>query len=111
MKKLEIAETIVTKFYDLNRLALHTKSRKREIVTARQIIWFLTHKPYSHYSLENIGKYFDKDHATALHGINTINTLIEVDKILKREVEAIMDIYQNMIMSIPMNFPVESFGG
>ncbi len=53
---------------------LMSKTRKREIVTARQTIFYLLRK-YSKHSLTYIAKQFNKDHATVLHSQRTIENL------------------------------------
>ena len=59
---------------------LQSKTRKREIVQARQISMYFA-KRLTKFSLAKIaletGK---KDHATCLHGIKTVNNLMDSDK-------------------------------
>lgn len=58
---------------------LKTKTREREIVEARQI-YFVRAKLFTKASLAAIGKLVNKDHATVLHGIKTVNNVIELKK-------------------------------
>ena len=58
---------------------LQSKSRKREIVFARQAVMFFL-KRYSKETSERIGKHYNKDHATVIHALKAINNLIETDK-------------------------------
>lgn len=58
---------------------LQTKSRKREIVFARQVIMFFLYK-YTKMSWYMIGHAYGKDHATAIHAVKTINNLADTDK-------------------------------
>lgn len=75
--------------YKLDSSAIHTKSRKREVVVARQVAMYLT-KKHTDLSTSKIGKFIgDKDHATVLHACKTIKGQIEVDKELKNEVDRI----------------------
>jgi len=68
---------------------LHTKTRKREIVQARQIAMFFS-KNLTKSSLSTIGSLIGgKDHATVLHACKTINNLIETDKRFKSQVDSI----------------------
>jgi len=62
---------------------LQSKTRKREIVEARQIChWMIKNKVcYNRLSLDAIGQMIGgRDHATVLHSVRTVNNLIETDK-------------------------------
>lgn len=60
------------------------KTRKREIVQARQLAMYFS-KKYTKTSLTIIGqKCGDKDHATVLHACKTVENLIETDKKFKK---------------------------
>lgn len=75
--------------YKLDSSTIHTKSRKREVVVARQVAMYLA-KKHTDLSTSKIGKFIgDKDHATVLHACKTIKGQIEVDKELKNEVDRI----------------------
>lgn len=66
------------------------KTRKREIVFARQVAMYLIKRHTKKLSLKQIGKHFgDKDHATVLHGIKTIKNLMEFDRTIKNTVNEI----------------------
>ena len=59
---------------------LTSKTRKREIVQARQIAMFFA-KNLTKSSLATIGTSIGgKDHATVLHACKTVNNLLETDK-------------------------------
>jgi chromosomal replication initiator protein len=62
---------------------ISSKTRKREIVQARQIAMFFA-KSLTKNSLATIGSQIGgKDHATVLHACKTVNNLIETDKRFK----------------------------
>ena len=85
-------ETIIGKVcehYNIDESAIHTKTRKREIVQVRQIAMFLA-KKHTDNSASKIGQLIGKrDHATVLHACKTVKDLIEVDKSFKTEIEEI----------------------
>ena len=85
-------ETIISKVcehYNIEESAIHTKTRKREIVQVRQIAMFLA-KKHTENSASKIGQLIGKrDHATVLHACKTVKDLIEVDKAFKTEIEEI----------------------
>ena len=85
-------ENIISKVcehYNIDESAIHTKTRKREIVQVRQIAMFLA-KKHTDNSASKIGQLIGKrDHATVLHACKTVKDLIEVDKAFKTEIEEI----------------------
>jgi len=79
----------VCEYYGLEMEVLQSRSRKREIVQARQIAMFFS-KSLTNSSLATIGaKIGKKDHATVLHACKTINNLIETDRELKHQIKEI----------------------
>ena len=80
---------VVCKHFNLESAAIHTKSRKREVVQARQIAMFLA-KNYTELSTSKIGKLIgNKDHATVLHACKTVKGQLEVDRSFHEEVDCI----------------------
>ena len=69
----------------LDSMALSSKSRKRELVFARQVIIFFM-KELTKESLAKIGSYLGKDHATVIHSCRTINDLVETDKSIRMKI-------------------------
>jgi len=83
-----ISET-VCEYFGLELDILQSKTRKREIVQARQIAMFFS-KGLTNSSLSTIGaKIGKKDHATVLHACKAINNLIETDKDFKGQIKEI----------------------
>lgn len=65
---------------------LQSKTRKREIVEARQIChWMIKNKVcYNRLSLDAIGKMIGgRDHATVMHSVKLVNNLIETDRVFR----------------------------
>ena len=90
-KPISIEEIIekVCAHYKLDESAIHTKTRKREIVQARQIAMYLAKKHTDH-SSSKIGQLIgNRDHATVLHACKIMKDLVEVDKNFKNEVAEI----------------------
>lgn len=90
---LEHIQSTVCDYFDLSHDELHSKSRKRDIVQARQIAMYFAKKHTKH-SLTSIGaKIGNKDHATVLHANKTVTNLMDTDKRFKNhvvEVERLM---------------------
>ena len=80
-------QQIIEDYYDLPKGSLQLNTRKREIVFARQMCHYFMSKQKK-YTLKKIGRLCgNRDHATILHSIRTINNLIEFDKNIKHDYE------------------------
>lgn len=86
---IEYIQKLVSEFYSLSVDLLKSKTRKREIVQARQISMYFS-KQLTKSSLKNIGMHFGgRDHSTVIHACQTVNDLMDTDKKFKRDVEEI----------------------
>jgi chromosomal replication initiator protein len=84
---IDYIQKVVCDYFDLPLEQMKSKSRKREVVQARQLAMFFS-KMYTKASLASIGNQCGgKDHATVLHACKTINNLIETDKKFKGYVD------------------------
>ena len=73
-------QNTVSDYFNIDLKDIHSKSRKQEIVKARQIAMFLC-KKHTNYSFAHIGSIVGKrDHATVLHACRTVQGLIDIDK-------------------------------
>lgn len=80
---IEYIQKVVCDYFDLPIELMKSKTRKREVVQARQIAMFFS-KKMTKSSLANIGMHCGgKDHATVLHACRTVNNLSETDKKFK----------------------------
>lgn len=76
-------KNIVCSHFNMAHEVLISKSRKREIVQARQMAMYLA-KFNTRESLQSIGKNIGKrDHATVLHACKTVTNLLDTDKEFK----------------------------
>lgn len=95
--RIEYIQTVISNYFNLSIEMIHEKTRKREIVQARQIAMYFS-KNLTKLSLEIIGlKIGRKDHATVLHACKTINNLLETDKRFRFQVEEIEEIIMKRI--------------
>lgn len=76
---------IVAVYYDLTVLDIRGKKRTQSIAIARQIAMYLSTQ-YTRLSTTQIGKYFNKEHATIIHAATKIKKSMEEDKKLKSEI-------------------------
>jgi len=91
-KKVNTVEKIrdvVCEYFSLSVDAISTKSRKREVVQARQIAMYLS-KQMTKSSLSSIGFTIgQRDHATVLHACKIVNDLMDSDKNFRSSVREI----------------------
>ncbi|MBN3035676.1 MAG: chromosomal replication initiator protein DnaA [Bacteroidales bacterium] len=84
---IDYIQKVVCDYFGLPLEAIHSKTRKREIVQARQLAMYFA-KKLTKASLATIGLHCgNKDHATVLHACRTVNNLIETDKQFRHYVE------------------------
>lgn len=91
MKKMTILEiqTAVARKFNVDLSQINSTERTQSLVTPRQVAMFISRK-YTANSLEEIGKAFEKKHATILHGVKTIQQRLETESELKETVEQIL---------------------
>ncbi len=86
---IDYIQKVVCNYFDVPVDSLQSKTRKREIVQARQVAMYFS-KNLTKSSLATIGSQIGgKDHATVLHACKTVNNLVETDKQFKTQIEEI----------------------
>jgi chromosomal replication initiator protein len=84
---IDYIQKIVCDYFNIPLELINSKTRKREIVQARQLAMYFS-KKHTKSSLANIGLHCgNKDHATVLHACRTVNNLVETDKQFRGFVE------------------------
>ncbi|MDH8700865.1 chromosomal replication initiator protein [Dysgonomonadaceae bacterium PH5-43] len=92
---LEKIQEVVSSYFKIELKDIHSKSRKREIVQARQVTMFLS-KKYTDHSYAHIGVMVGKrDHATVLHACRTVQDALDVDKGFRLKITDIEQILKN----------------
>ncbi len=86
---IDYIQKVVCEYFGLPSDVLNAKTRKREIVQARQIAMYFS-KNLTKASLSTIGSVIgNKDHATVLHACKTVNNLMETDRRFRAQIEDI----------------------
>ncbi len=86
---IDYIQKIVCDYYNIPINLIQSKTRKREIVQARQVAMFFS-KSLTKSSLATIGTQIGgKDHATVLHACKTVNNLIDTDKQFRLQIQDI----------------------
>ncbi|HNW97537.1 MAG TPA: chromosomal replication initiator protein DnaA [Bacteroidales bacterium] len=84
---IDYIQKVICDYFNIPMDAINSKTRKREIVQARQLAMFFS-KKMTKASLASIGLHCgNKDHATVLHACRTVNNLIDTDKQFKAYVD------------------------
>jgi chromosomal replication initiator protein len=84
---IDYIQKVVCDYFDLPIELLKSKTRKREVVQARQIAMYFA-KSMTKSSLATIGLHCGgKDHATVLHACRTVNNLMDTDKRFKNYID------------------------
>ena len=86
---IDKVQKIVCDYFNISRDELVSKTRKRQIVQARQIAMYMS-RNLINCSLSTIGMEIGgKDHATVLHACTTVNDLMSTDKSFRQYVSDI----------------------
>ncbi len=86
---IDYIQKVVCDYYGLPIDQIYAKTRKREIVQARQVAMYFA-KKHTKSSLATIGQQCgNKDHATVLHACKTVSNLMDTDKEFKASVHRI----------------------
>ena len=73
---LDIILGTICRASGISRAAIISNSRKTEIVAARQAYCYYARK-YTKKSFDRIGRDINRDHATVLHSVRTVNDLLD----------------------------------
>lgn len=93
---IESIQKMVCEHYNIPYDKLLMKTRKREIVQARQITMFLA-KKFTKSSLKNIGEHFGGyDHTTVIHSCQTVEDLMDTDTEYRERID---DLQQKVHMA------------
>lgn len=77
---IDYIQKVISDYFQLDVATLQSKTRKRDIVQARQLAMFFS-KKFTKSSLASIGQQIgQRDHATVLHACKTVENLSSTDK-------------------------------
>lgn len=84
---IDYIQKTVSEYFKVTIDQLKDKTRKKEIVMARQLAMYFS-KEYTQLSLKTIGYHFGgRDHSTVIHAVQTVNDLYDTDNTFKRSVD------------------------
>ena len=96
---VEQIQLAVAKHYNVSIDDILSAERSQSLVTPRQMAMFLSRKLVVK-SLKEIAMSFKKSHATILHGVKTMEHLIETDSSIKQSLEYILSSFGYNISDI-----------
>lgn len=80
----------VAKFYKMNLADIYSTRRTGSLAVRRQVAMYLS-RMLTTKSYPQIGRCFNKDHATIIEGVRRIEMLIEKDDVLRHQVMELKD--------------------
>ncbi|BDD10306.1 chromosomal replication initiator protein DnaA [Fulvitalea axinellae] len=84
---IEAIQETVAEHFSLSVADLKAKSRKKELVVARQIAMYFS-KEFTEHSLKSIGYHFGgRDHSTVIHAVQSVNDMLEEDSQYKGHIQ------------------------
>jgi chromosomal replication initiator protein len=76
---IDYIQKTVSDYFNVNLDDLKAKTRKKEIVIARQVAMYFS-KDYTTHSLKSIGYHFGgRDHSTVIHAVQSVNDMIDTN--------------------------------
>ena len=79
----------VCEVYGIELSDLMSKARHRILVEPRQVLFYILHKKMN-IPCEKVGKMFNKNHATVLHGANNIKQFMKYEKHLRERITGVL---------------------
>ena len=84
---LDFIQKTVAEHFGISLELMKAKTRKKEVVTARQVAMYFA-KEFTSHSLKSIGYHFGgRDHSTVIHSVQTVSDLIDTDKKFKASIQ------------------------
>lgn len=86
---IDYIQKTVADYFEINLDDLKAKTRKKEIVIARQVAMYFS-KEYTNHSLKSIGYHFGgRDHSTVIHAVQSVNDMMELDSRFKQSIDGL----------------------
>lgn len=83
---IDFIQKSVSEYFSIHVDDLKAKTRKKEIVIARQVAMYFS-KEFTNHSLKSIGYHFGgRDHSTVIHAVQTVNDMMETDTSFRNSV-------------------------
>ena len=84
---IDFIQKTVADYFRVSLDDLKDKTRKKEIVIARQVAMFFA-KAYTNHSLKSIGYHFGgRDHSTVIHAVQSVEDMMDTDNKFKTSID------------------------
>ncbi|WP_421764420.1 chromosomal replication initiator protein DnaA [Ekhidna sp.] len=84
---IDYIQKTVSDYFHVGQDDLKAKTRKKEIVIARQVAMYFS-KDYTNHSLKSIGYHFGgRDHSTVIHALQSVNDMMDTDSKFRYSVD------------------------
>jgi chromosomal replication initiator protein len=84
---IDYIQKTVSEYFHIKPDDMKDKTRKKEIVIARQLAMYFA-KEYTNHSLKSIGYHFGgRDHSTVIHAVQSVNDMYDTDTRFRTSVE------------------------
>ncbi|MFC2124662.1 helix-turn-helix domain-containing protein, partial [Bacteroidota bacterium] len=84
---IDYIQKTVSEYFNMKPEDLKDKTRKKEIVIARQVAMYFS-KDYTNHSLKSIGYHFgNRDHSTVIHAVQSVNDMYDIDSHFRSSVD------------------------
>ena len=88
---IDYIQKTVAEYFHLKLEDLKDKTRKKEIVIARQVAMYFS-KEYTNHSLKSIGYHFGgRDHSTVIHAVQSVNDTMDVNANFRDTIKDLKD--------------------
>ena len=93
-------EAYVSELFGIDSGSLFTNTRRREVVNARQVCMYIRRE--AGHTFEAIGRFFGKDHATAVHSCYVTKDLAAYDKNYRELLGRVLDAWYDGSVYLPL---------
>jgi chromosomal replication initiator protein len=83
---IDVIKKLICKHFSISIGDIVSSSRKQSIVRPRQMAMYLSRR-FTDSPLQDIGRSFNRYHATALHSINSVEKELKTNAAVKKQVE------------------------
>lgn len=88
--------TTVCDYFVLSVDVVKSKSRAKEHVYARHVIFYFLRK-HTNMTLKSSGALFNRDHTTVIHGLDNLRDIMDTEPVVRSEVELLETTIKNAI--------------
>lgn len=99
---------LVCKYHRISVSDVIARNRVADINLARQVCMWISKYLQEYFSLNVIGSYYNRDHATVLNGIKRIESLYSVDRNFRQDLENILLHLQSKGIDVSDHFKMMS---